>query len=100
MAPSTHQWVQDYQAQFGAITPVAAYGYAAVQLVRNAQTRMNVTNRLAMIRALTNGGSYDTITGNYQFGPSGDVLNPNCYFYRVTDGKFTYERQATLPVSC
>jgi ABC-type branched-subunit amino acid transport system substrate-binding protein len=48
-----------------------------------------------MIRALTNGGSYDTITGNYQFGPNGDVLNPNCYFYRITDGKFTYERQAT-----
>lgn len=95
MAPSTHQWLQDYQVQFGAITPVAAYGYAAVQLIRNAQTRMNVTNRLAMIRALTNGGSYDTITGNYQFGPAGDVLNPNCYFYRVTDGKFTYERQAT-----
>jgi branched-chain amino acid transport system substrate-binding protein len=94
MAPSTHQYVQDYQAQYGALTPVAAYGYAAVQLIRNAATRTNATNRLAMIRAIANGGSYDTITGSYQFGPNGDVLNPNCYFYRVTDGKFSYERQA------
>jgi branched-chain amino acid transport system substrate-binding protein len=94
MAPSTHQYVQDYQVQYGALSPVAAYGYAAVQLIRNAATRTNATNRLAMIRAIANGGSYDTITGSYQFGPNGDVLNPNCYFYRVTDGKFNYERQA------
>ena len=94
MAPSTHQYVQDYQVQFGALSPVAAYGYAAVQLIRNAATRTNATNRLAMIRAIANGGAYDTITGVYQFGPNGDVLNPNCYFYRVTDGKFSYERQA------
>jgi branched-chain amino acid transport system substrate-binding protein len=94
MAPSTHQDLQDYQAQFGALTPVAAYGYAAVQLIRNAAMRTNATNRLAMIRAIANGGSYDTITGVYQFAPNGDVLNPNCYFYRITDGKFSYERQA------
>ena len=93
MAPSTRQYLTDYENQYGAITPVAAFGYAAVQLVRNAATRMNVTNRLAMIRALANGGSYNTITGNYQFGPYGDVLDPNCYFYRITDGKFSYERQ-------
>jgi branched-chain amino acid transport system substrate-binding protein len=93
MAPSTRQYVTDYENQYGAITPVAAFGYAAVQLVRNAATRMSVTNRLAMIRALANGGSYNTITGNYQFGPYGDVLDPNCYFYRITDGKFSYERQ-------
>ena len=95
MAPSTHQYVQDYQVQFGALTPVAAYGYAAVQLIRNAATRTNAANRLAMIRAIANAGAYDTITGVYQFGPNGDVLNPNCYFYRITDGKFNYERQAT-----
>ncbi len=93
MAPGARQYVTDYEAQYGVITPVAAFGYAAVQLIRNAATRMNVTNRRAMIRALANGGSYDTITGNYQFGPYGDVLDPNCYFYRVTNGKFGYERQ-------
>lgn len=93
MAPSTRQDLTDYEGQYGAITPVAAFGYAAVQLVRNAAIRMNVTNRLAMIRALLSGGSYDTITGNYQFTPSGDVLDPNCYFYRIGDGKFSYERQ-------
>ncbi len=73
---------------------MAAYGYAAVQLIRLAARRTNATNRLAMIRALATGGAYDTVTGSYTFGPSGDVLDPNCYFYRVKDGKFTYERQA------
>jgi ABC-type branched-subunit amino acid transport system substrate-binding protein len=73
---------------------VAAYGYAAVQLIRLAARRTGATNRLAMIRALASGGVYDTVTGSYTFGPNGDVLDPNCYFYRVKDGKFAYERQA------
>jgi len=94
MAPTATRYVQDYLEQYGPLTPVAAYGYSAVQLIYNASTRTTATNRLALIRALVNGGSYDTVTGRYQFGPSGDVLDPNCYFYRIADGKFTYERQA------
>lgn len=94
LAPTVTRFVQDYQGQYGPLTPVAAYGYAAVQLIYNAAQRTNAKDRLAMIRAIVNGGSYDTITGSYSFGPSGDVLDPNCYFYRITDGKFTYERQA------
>jgi hypothetical protein len=34
------------------------------------------------------------MTGTYSFGPTGDVLDPNCYFYVLKDGKFAYERQA------
>jgi len=46
------------------------------------------------VRALAGAGAYDTVTGSYTFGPYGDVLQPNCYFYNVRDGKFAYERQA------
>ena len=94
LAPTALRDVQFYEAQYGALTPVAAYGYAAVQLIRNAARRTGAANRLSLIRALASGGVYDTVTGSYVFGPTGDVLDPNCYFYRVKDGKFTYERQA------
>jgi branched-chain amino acid transport system substrate-binding protein len=93
LAPTALRDVQFYEAQYGALTPVAAYGYAAVQLIRNAARRTGAANRLALLRALAGGGVYDTVTGSYTFGPRGDVLDPNCYFYRVNDGKFTYERQ-------
>jgi ABC-type branched-subunit amino acid transport system substrate-binding protein len=94
LAPTALRDVQEYQSHYGSLTPVAAFGYAAVQLIRAAVRRTNAANRLALIRAIANGGAYDTVTGSYTFGPNGDVLDPNCYFYRITNGKFAYERQA------
>jgi branched-chain amino acid transport system substrate-binding protein len=94
LAPTTARDVSDYQAHYGALTPVAAFGYAAVQLIQLAQRRSGATTRLGMIRALATGGSYDTVTGSYTFGATGDVFDPNCFFYVVRDGKFAYERQA------
>jgi branched-chain amino acid transport system substrate-binding protein len=94
LAPTALRDVQDYQSYNGPLTPVAAFGYAAVQLIRAAVRRTNAANRLALIRAIASGGAYDTVTGSYTFGPSGDVLDPNCYFYRIANGKFAYERQA------
>jgi branched-chain amino acid transport system substrate-binding protein len=94
LAPTVAQNLSDYQAHYGALTPVAAFGYAAVQLIQLAQRRSGATTRAAMIRALATGGSYDAVTGSYTFGASGDVFDPNCYFYVVRDGKFAYERQA------
>ncbi len=94
LAPTAMRDVQEYQAHNGPLTPVAAFGYAAVQLIHAAVRRTNAANRLALIRAIASGGAYDTVTGSYTFGPTGDVVDPNCYFYRITNGKFTYERQA------
>jgi branched-chain amino acid transport system substrate-binding protein len=94
LAPTAIRDVQDYESRYGPLTPVAAYGYAAVQLVRDAVRRTGASNRLNLVRALATGSAFDTMTGSYGFGPSGDVLQPNCYFYRVKDGKFAYERQA------
>jgi branched-chain amino acid transport system substrate-binding protein len=94
LAPTALRDVQFYEARYGPLNPVAAYGYAAVQLIRLAARRSGATNRLTMIRALASGGQFDTVTGSYTFGPTGDVIDPNCYFYRVKNGKFAYERQA------
>jgi branched-chain amino acid transport system substrate-binding protein len=94
LAPTARQEVSDYQAQYGPLSPVSAYGYAAIQLVQSAAQRSGATNRLTLLRALTSTGTFDTITGAYMFGPYGDVIDPNCYFYAVRDGKFAYERQA------
>jgi branched-chain amino acid transport system substrate-binding protein len=94
LAPTAVRDVQLYESRFGALTPVAAYGYSAVQLIRLAARRTGAANRLTLLRALATGGTYDTVTGSYSFGPTGDTVDPNCYFYRVKDGKFTYERQA------
>ncbi|HEX3463668.1 MAG TPA: branched-chain amino acid ABC transporter substrate-binding protein [Candidatus Elarobacter sp.] len=94
LAPTAVRDVQLYESRYGALTPLAAYGYAAVQLIRLAARRTGASNRLTFLRALATGGTYDTVTGSYIFGATGDVIDPNCYFYRVKDGKFTYERQA------
>ena len=94
LAPTAVRDVQTYQSRYGALTPLAAYGYAAVQLIRLAARRTGAANRLTILRALATGGAFDTVTGSYSFGSTGDVIDPNCYFYRVKDGKFVYERQA------
>jgi branched-chain amino acid transport system substrate-binding protein len=94
LAPTTTRNVQDFQQHDGALTPVAAFGYAAVQLIQAAQLRVNAANRLTLIRAITSNGPWDTITGSYTFLPGGDAYNANCYFYVVKDGKFDYVRQA------
>ncbi len=52
LAPTALRDVQDYESRYGPLTPVAAYGYAAVQLVRAAVRRTGASNRLNLIRAL------------------------------------------------
>jgi branched-chain amino acid transport system substrate-binding protein len=94
LAPTAVRDVQDYQARYGPLTPVAAFGYAAVQLVHLATRRTGATSRVGIVRALATGGIYDTVTGSYLFAANGDVLQPNCYFYALRNGKFAYERQA------
>jgi branched-chain amino acid transport system substrate-binding protein len=94
LAPTAQRDVMDFQAQYGPLSPVTAYGYAAVQLVQAAAQRMAARNRLTLIRALASSGAFDTITGSYTFGPYGDVVDPNCYFYAVRNGKFEYDHQA------
>jgi branched-chain amino acid transport system substrate-binding protein len=94
LAPNTQRDVQNFQQHYGTLTPITAFGYAGVQLVQSAYRKAQATNRLTIARAISSGGVFDTLTGAYTFGPYGDVVDPNCYFYSVHDGKFGYERQA------
>ncbi|HEY4441273.1 MAG TPA: branched-chain amino acid ABC transporter substrate-binding protein [Candidatus Elarobacter sp.] len=94
LAPTAQNDLSDYTARYGPITPVAAYGYAAVQLIYLAQRRSGATSRPLITRAISTGGAFDTVTGSYTFGANGDPFDPNCYFYAIKGGKFVYERQA------
>jgi ABC-type branched-subunit amino acid transport system substrate-binding protein len=94
LAPTTANDVSDYTARYGPLTPVAAFGYAAVQIILLAQRRTGATSRPLMTRALGTGGAFDSVTGSYTFGGTGDPFDPNCYFYVVRGGKFVYDRQA------
>jgi branched-chain amino acid transport system substrate-binding protein len=93
-APSTMRIRAAYEARYGALGPVALYGYAGAQIIISAQRRSGATARNALLSALAVGTSIDTVAGNYTFGPSGDQLDPNIYFYTLHDGKFAYLRQA------
>ncbi|GAC1357936.1 MAG: branched-chain amino acid ABC transporter substrate-binding protein [Vulcanimicrobiaceae bacterium] len=93
-APSVHRQVEDFQARYGEMTAFSAFGYAAAQVVMSAVRRSGATDRFSLLRALNNGGSYDTIVGSFTFQPSGDPVDPNLYFYTVQDGKFHFERAA------
>ena len=86
--------VQDYEARHGRLTPVAAYGYAAVQLVQ-ARGAANGRDESARHDPRARDRGFATTPSRARtLRPAGDVLEPNCDFYRITDGKFAYERQA------
>ena len=94
LAPTALPEVQRYEGRRGKMSPVAGFGYAAVQLLADVMRRTSAVARIPMIHGLTGGGSYDTVMGSYTFGVTGDQTDPNVYFYTVRDGKFAYERQA------
>ncbi len=93
-APGVYRQVTDFQARYGEMSAFSAFGYAAAQIVMSAVRRGGATDRSSLLRALNNGGSYDTIVGSFTFQPSGDPVDPNVYFYTVRDGKFHFERAA------
>ncbi|HZO93983.1 MAG TPA: branched-chain amino acid ABC transporter substrate-binding protein [Candidatus Baltobacteraceae bacterium] len=94
LAPTAVPIVREFEQRYGRLTPVTAFGFAAVQLIYAAQTRTQAANRLTLLRAIAFGGTMDTITGSYTFSATGDPVQPNVYFYTVKGGKFVYDRQA------
>jgi branched-chain amino acid transport system substrate-binding protein len=95
LAASSTQLVNDYQLRYGPLVPVAAFSYAATQIIIAAVRRTGATTRTVLARALAQVGiSYSTLVGNFQFTSSGDTFDPQIYFYGVRDGKFVYIRQA------
>ncbi len=94
LAPTALRYVTEYQAHSGALTPVAAFGYAAVQLITGTIARTGSTARNTLLNALHTGTPVDTIAGSFSFNGFGDAIDPNIYFYTVRDGKFSYLHQA------
>jgi ABC-type branched-subunit amino acid transport system substrate-binding protein len=93
-APAALRYVNDYQARYGQLSPVAAFGYAAVQLIVNTIARAGSNARNTLTSALHSGISTDTVTGSFSFDAFGDPIDPQLYFYTVRDGKFAYLHQA------
>jgi branched-chain amino acid transport system substrate-binding protein len=93
-APSTTRIRTAFEARYGPFGPISLYGYAAAQIVISAMRRSGATARNALLSNLQVGAPIDTVAGTYTFGPAGDPLDPELYFYTLRDGKFSYLRQA------
>ncbi len=94
IAPSAFRMLQDFQGTYGPFIPVSAFAYAAAQIVFSAVRRTGAAQRNTLVTAMTLGGNYDTIVGSFTFAPTGDAIDPELYFYTITDGKFAYVKQA------
>jgi len=88
-APDVANVLTDFRLR-ATVTALSAFAYAAAQIVISASQRNSATNRLAMLSALQTPVSYDTIVGSFQFGFSGDPIDPNLYFYTVTGETLKY----------
>jgi branched-chain amino acid transport system substrate-binding protein len=97
-APGDVRLLADYSQHYGAITTLAAYGYAAAQIAMAAVKRTSATNRGAALTALQQSISYDTILGSFAFDATGNPLQPNIYLYSIDGATFTYQ-QSALPSS-
>lgn len=94
IAPAAYRIKTDFETRYGALTPLSAFGYASAQLLMSAIKRSGAPNRLALARAIATGGNFDTVVGSFTFGPTGDVVDPNVYFYTVREGKWAFVRSA------
>jgi ABC-type branched-subunit amino acid transport system substrate-binding protein len=88
-APDVLSALTNFRARYQ-VTSLSAFAYAAAQIVIAASKHTATANRLSTMSALQTPSSYNTIVGSFQFTPTGDPLDPNLYFYEITDGKFKY----------
>ncbi len=88
-APDVANVLTDFRSR-APVTALSAFAYAAAQIIISASTRNSATNKLAMLSALQTAVSYNTVIGSFQFGFTGDPIDPNLYFNTLTDGTFKY----------
>jgi branched-chain amino acid transport system substrate-binding protein len=94
LAPTALRTISDYQASYGPLVPVSAFAYAATQILISSVSRTGAAQRATLMSTMSLGGNYDTIVGSFTFSPTGDPIDPELYFYTLTDGKFAYLKQA------
>ncbi|MDE2572589.1 MAG: branched-chain amino acid ABC transporter substrate-binding protein [bacterium] len=93
LAPQVRFDVDAYRARYGAMTPVAAFCYAAAQIVSQAVRASGGGDRSALRAAIAH-GNFTTVVGNFRFTAQGDPLEPNLYFYELRGDQWIYRRQA------
>lgn len=94
LAPSAYRIKRDYEARYGPMTPLAAFGYSATQIVIGAVKRSGGFDRASVARTIATGGPYDTVAGSFAFNFEGDTVDPQMYFYTVKDAKWAYLKAA------
>lgn len=94
LAPAAFTAKADFERQYGAMSPVSAFGYAAAQFVVTAARASGALNRITLARAMTAPTPVTTIVGQFTFGQNGDPLNPDVYLYTVRDGQWEYAHPA------
>ena len=92
--PSAFQLLLDLEHEVTSVNAFIAYGYAAAQLLILASQRMNATTRFSTLTSLQNGGTYDTLVGQYSFNFDGDATIPNMYFYKIEKAGLAYDLPA------
>jgi len=90
LAPGAFRIKNDYERRYGSISPLAAFSYAAAQIIIAIVRRTGAADRLSVARALTFSSSFDTLVGPVAFANDGDPQNPNVYFYTIKDGAWRY----------
>jgi branched-chain amino acid transport system substrate-binding protein len=94
LAPAAFQIRQDFEARYGPMSPLAAFGYASTQIAIAAVKRAASVQRASVLRALQQPTQYDTVVGSFTFNGRGDSFDPNLYFYELDAGKWVYQHAA------
>lgn len=90
LAPGAFRVKNDYERRYGTLTPLAAFSYAAAQIVIAIVRRVGASDRIAVQRALASTASFDTVVGPVTFASDGDPQNANAFFYTIKDGAWRY----------
>jgi branched-chain amino acid transport system substrate-binding protein len=87
--PTANIFVTQFQARYGRLSSYALFGYVAAQIAIQSVKAANSTDHRMVDRALAT-HVFNTILGQIQFQPSGDVLGADVYFYQYKKGAFAY----------
>ncbi|HKW45398.1 MAG TPA: branched-chain amino acid ABC transporter substrate-binding protein [Candidatus Eremiobacteraceae bacterium] len=87
--PTVNDFVSRYQGRYGKLSAFGLFGYVAGQIAIQSTKLARSTDHRAIDRALAT-GTFNTILGQMQFQPSGDLLGADVYFYQYKKGAFNY----------
>jgi branched-chain amino acid transport system substrate-binding protein len=87
--PTVNDFVSRYKGRYGRLSAFGLYGYVAGQIAIQSTKFARSTEHRALDRALAT-GTFNTILGQMQFTPSGDLLGADVYFYQYKKGAFNY----------